>query len=175
LCFSTDNKTESINGFQLANLWSYYAENHSGLCLKFNKQKNLAQFDSKFKNFYPLKNNVKYINKINYFKFHTDYLNNEFIGIRNNKDSLFFEKLIVWDREQEYRLVCFSKNNYEYIPLNEILSEIILGQKMLIKPELIIKNKFPNIPITKMNYSRGSGVFEKLSADDNYWLESSEI
>ena len=175
LCFSTDNKTEKINGFQLANLWSYYAENHSGLCLKFSKQKTLKYFDSNFNIFYPLKKNVEYISKLNYFTFHTDYLNNEFKGINDNQNSLFFEKLNVWNREQEYRLVCFSKNKYEYIPINEILSEIILGQRFSKEHELIVKNKYPNIPISKMNYSRGSGIFDKLSINDNYWLESSEL
>jgi hypothetical protein len=165
LCFSKDNNEDSINGFQLANLWSYYAENHSGVCLKFNKSKTIEYFESNFKHCFPLKNDIEYKRQIGHFNFDTNYLNCAFLGIKENKKPLFFEKLIMWDREQEYRLVCFSKNEYEYLPINEILTEIILGQKTSKESELIIRNKFPKTPISKMNYSIGCGEFEKRSID----------
>jgi len=116
-CFSTSNSQSGIEGFQLANLWSYYAENHSGVCIAFDKKKVLSYFDENFSHLYPLRNIVEYKNKLDYFRYNTEYNQNEYKGIKDNKSTLFFEKLKAWDREQEYRLICFSKNKFEYIPV----------------------------------------------------------
>jgi len=174
-CFSTSNIHEEIEGFQLANLWSYYAGNHTGVCLKLYKDKIDSYFEENFKCYHPLKDSVEYRNKLSHFNYNTNYNKNEFKGIEENKSALFFEKLKVWDREQEYRLVCFSTNDYEYIPLEGVLSEIILGQKIIQRHELEIKNRFPLINIHKMNYFVGDGKFEKLELDHKFWKENAKV
>jgi hypothetical protein len=47
----------------------------------------------------------------------------------------------------------------------KIMPKLILGQKTSKESELIIRNKFPKTPISKMNYSIGCGEFEKRSID----------
>jgi len=174
-CFSTSNSQSGIEGFQLANLWSYYAENHSGVCIAFDKKKVLSYFDENFSHLYPLHNIVEYKNKLGHFKYNTKYNQNEYKGIEDNKSSLFFEKLKAWDREQEYRLICFSKNEFEYIPIQGILCEIILGQKATENNKLKIQTNFPNIKVSKMNYFSGAGKFEKIDVKDKFWKEFARI
>jgi len=174
-CFSIDNIKDNIKGYQLSNLWSYYAENHTGLCLKLNKDKVIQCFKDKFEYNTPLCGEVNYKDKISQAKYSSDYNSNHRLGIIDNKDSLFFEKLKVWDREQEYRIICFSTNDYEYITLDTILEEIILGQAGEEENGLIIKKGFPGLPISKMNYFIGDGVFEKIDFEDKRWRFNSQI
>lgn len=175
LCFSVNNIDDTIKGFQLANLWTYYSNNHSGLCLKFYKDKTLDLFNDTFKIHYPLEGAVDYKDIIDKANFSLDYMDNLFVGVEQNKASLFFQKLQVWDREQEYRLICFSKNEYEYIPLDGLICEIILGQKSSKETELLVKNKFANINLSKMNYFIGQGGFDKVDINDSLWKEQSRI
>lgn len=84
-------------------------------------------------------------------------------------------KSFSWGREQEYRLICFSKNEFEYIPIEEIVSEIILGQKATENNKLKIENNFPNIKVSKMNYFGRDGKFEKLDVKNEFWKEYAHI
>ena len=166
---------DNIKGYQLSNLWSYYSGNHSGVCLKLNKDKVLSYFENKFKLNTPLMDNVKYMDKINKAQYKVDYNTNNKLGILENKDALFFEKLKVWDREQEFRLICYSTNDYEYISLDGLLEEIIIGQKCKADNELIIKQNFPNLAISKMNYFVGDGNFEKIDINNFLWRFKSQV
>jgi hypothetical protein len=174
-CFSIDNSVDKIQGYQLSNLWSYYAENQTGLCLKLDKNKLIANFNDKYEYNTPLTGPVNYVDKISSAKYHHDYNSDHRFGIIKNKDSLFFEKLKVWDREQEYRIICFSTDDYEYISLDSILHEIILGQNCKKDYELIIKRHFPDLIISKMNYFIGDGIFEKIDIEDKLWRYKSQI
>ncbi|WP_068471925.1 DUF2971 domain-containing protein [Saccharicrinis aurantiacus] len=173
--FAIDNVEEGIMGYQLANLWTYYAENHQGICLKFEKEKLLNFFDNNFKILKPMHQEVKYQNMIPHVKFEDKYSDDYLLGVIDNKVSLFFSKLKVWDREQEYRLICFSKNKYEFIPIDGFLEEIIFGQQTNKETELLICNKFKNIKYSKMNYFAGDGKFEKMELDNLFWKHISQV
>ncbi|WP_299436623.1 DUF2971 domain-containing protein [uncultured Maribacter sp.] len=174
-CFSTSNEENKLKGYQLANLWSYYAENHTGICIVLNKEKVVNYFKENFKLFHPLCEQVDYKDRLSYCSYKIDYTNNEIKGVLDNKSTLFFEKLKSWDREQEYRLICFSKNEFEYIPLEGMIEEIILGQKISLENQEIIKGKNLSINISKMNYFGGDGKFEKIAIKSNFWKEMAEI
>lgn len=94
-CFS-ENNTSLL-------MWAYYANNHKGVCLKFN-----LDHDPSLK---------KHCYKVNY----TDQLTN-----LHNFD-VYFQKSTQWFHEQEWRIVCDTKQ--EFIPIHS-LDGIILGCRM---------------------------------------------
>lgn len=173
-CFSVDSEDSNLKGYQLSNMWTFYTKIHTGICLKLNKNKTLDCFYKLLKYNHPYSKEVDYKSKIDSIIHKLEYLT-DLDGIIENRDALFFQKLQVWDREQEFRLVCFSNNDYEYIPLIKNLEEIIFGQNVQDDSILMIKKMFPNTNISKMNYFKGDGVFEKVDIDDELWKIKNSI
>jgi hypothetical protein len=169
VCFSIDDSRNNVFGYQLANLWSYYTDKHTGICLKFNKSKLIDFFKSSFVSYFPLSDRVEYKNEIDKLEFDDSHLFDIFEEIKENQKPLFFQKLKSWSNEQEFRLVCFSLNEFEYIPLVGLLDEIILGQNSTLESEFFTKKNFPNVQISKMNYFIGQGGFEKVDIQDSLW------
>lgn len=112
-------------------LWANYADNHSGLCLQFNIEKDKRLFrDGDLR---P----IKYVSEPNRFTFnpHPNW---------DTLTKLFFQKTSDWDYEKEIRLVkVFTGRHYFH---KTALEKIILGYRC--QPEFIEKVK----EIVKANY-----------------------
>lgn len=94
-CFSENNRSLLM--------WAYYANNHKGVCLKFN-----LDHDPNLK---------KHCYKVNY----TDQLTD------SQYFDMYFQKSTQWFHEQEWRIVCDTTQ--EFIPIHS-LEGIILGCRM---------------------------------------------
>lgn len=109
-------------------MWAYYAMNYSGICIRFNapKDKILSQHCRK----------VQYTNH---------YI------IENSFDN-YFRKSIQWAHEQEWRIVCDTKEEYLSV---ETIDAIYLGIRMneVTKEELIEFGREHNLEVYKMAVS----------------------
>lgn len=94
-CFS-ENNTSLL-------MWAYYANNYSGVCIRFN-----AHSDDILS---------KHCQKVQY--------TNHYLS--DNSFNNYFRKSIEWSHEQEWRIVCETKD--EYIPTNSI-DAVFLGARM---------------------------------------------
>lgn len=162
ICFSLDDKMLSGNhlndiykrGYSKSRMWSQYANNHSGVCLVFNKNKlnNIINDYSQKDIFKFVHGPVKYVNRsivpdlINeqQYVINLDHLENvgrkQYVDDHLHKyfERLFFEKLEDWSNESEYRYVIFSNSKEElYFNFKDALSGIIFGDS--ISEENILK------------------------------------
>lgn len=149
--FSTDknveieNTTQLMNGYEFQKMWSFYGQNHEGICLEIDK--NLFSNENREK----IKEHKIINRKVNY-KFHQFfYLRTPLHGVSSEKypdhkspsstehwekfikdekevNERFFTKNIDWEGESEYRFLTFSNYSEDiYLSINKSLSKVILG------------------------------------------------
>ena len=134
-------------------LWSHYADNHKGMCLVFDVNKD----------------NIKGLYKVNYQK--------NFASINLTDDARTHEEILTlvttksieWKYENEYRQIFVEKNIlYEY-PGD--LVEIIFGCRTPIEDIKMVTNiavnKNPNILISKMHMDSARYSLAKATLGDN--------
>lgn len=159
-------------GYEHSRMWSQYGEDHRGICLVFNKGKLL---DAVFK-FCEMKQfvfhqDIRYVQKQIIFPTYEEIIQvktDDFIetaklyySIDRNVKKLLFTKDIDYERENEFRVAFYSKNDYEYIDLSS-LKVIIIGDRF---PDYLgcsiceVADEL-DIPVVKMNYYGG---FSRLS------------
>lgn len=109
-------------------MWAYYAQNYSGVCIRFD----------------PLKDNLLLDNcrKVQY--------TNHFIS--DGSLGNYFRKSIQWSHEQEWRIVC--ETDEEYLPVN-CIDAIYLGLRTQddIIEQFIKLGKMYNLEVYKMKLS----------------------
>jgi len=159
----TEDSRPSFWGYESSRMWSYYGDNHKGLCLELDK--------SEF-----LKENATIINKnlfqkIDYYEFdplnpiksrfvdHTkmvnmgkeQYLQNEFRF--EHLEHLYFTKNKEWESEHETRLVHFSKTEEnEYCSIENCIRNIYLGVDFHLSYLPSIKALCPGIDLSKLRF-----------------------
>jgi hypothetical protein len=98
-------------------LWSYYAEGHSGIAVRFNTNRNhLAAIPKNL----PVE--VKYANDFPVINYH-ESRTHEFLK------SIFGTKSIAWKHEEEWRLVLVEGSGYVHIP-PKMINGVILGMRI---------------------------------------------
>ena len=109
-------------------MWAYYANNYSGVCIRFNAINDAIL--------------SKHCRKVQY--------TNHYIS--DNGFSNYFRKSIQWSHEQEWRIVCDTEQ--EYIPVNSI-DAIYIGLRMRddIAQELMLLGEKKGLEVYKMNIS----------------------
>lgn len=161
ICFSQNHMSHF--GFELSQMWAYYADNHKGICLKLDRQAFLEENKGKI--------DVGLLRNINYAKLDLSipksrgfidyslmkdigrkkYLREEFRP--NHLEELYFTKNEEWEREREVRLVHFSSSRKdEYCSIRNSLKSIILGVDFHNSYIPSIKAVSPNIEIVKLEY-----------------------
>jgi hypothetical protein len=128
-------------GFTKARMWAQYAENHTGVCLVFDREELLTDVKKHFGNYPLLHGNVLYRNRdLIRGMDHHEYMLNidayESLGpkacvrshIQIHHRSLFFEKLNDWRDEAEWRAVLLTESQQSlYLPIKKSLVAVIHG------------------------------------------------
>jgi hypothetical protein len=148
-CCSRDNPQANENkldisfqsGFGHPRMWAQYAQNHTGVCIAFNKEKLHKAISITIDQETLFYGPVEYLNSASGPQnnaYHIQYIEDIYKkGISATVNSLlpkyskeyFFTKHLDWQDEWEYRWICFS-NKFDdlYIPIEDCIEEIIIGQ-----------------------------------------------
>lgn len=148
-CFSTDlgpltaNHMKDIyrRGYAKARMWAQYSENHTGVCLVFERSKLLTAIKKYFGQCVLLHGNVKYrdaqlVRGIEHREYMIDIDSYESLGpqayvqshIQRHYQALFFEKLSDWRDEAEWRVVILADTLESiYLPYEDSLVAVIHG------------------------------------------------
>lgn len=152
-CFSMDRVPLTGNhlvdvhnrGFCKPRMWAQYSEDHAGICLVFDQQKLLAQVKSQFgSNSLVIAGPIQYMDRnivrgLEDHEYMIDVDALEPLGkaayvnlhIRKHYGSLFFEKMLDWRDESEWRVVVFSNFESElYLRLEDSLVGIMFGENI---------------------------------------------
>lgn len=191
ICFSQDNSSlnysmlDSIyseyyagKGFSKPRMWAQYAQNHTGVCLVFEKEKILARFENEYNNILHFSDNVSYEKKIiltekdSLFKtLLSSELDNKSIEevalerVKKYNKLYYFYKHEDWKAENEFRLVIKPDNNKDhYINIDGLLEHIILGARFdmkIIESLKILYSKFENKPsLVPFSYKLNRYIFD---------------
>lgn len=171
-------------GFNRPRMWAQYAEKHSGVCICFNKENLLKQFETnkiiKQPYYYYDINYVDYIDYsktvktktefssyeyIEFIDMITDIIDNKFeveTKMRNCHYEYFFSKLSDWSDEKEMRILAFSDKTGEIeVDISNAIKYIVLGYKCEGKCRNQIEdccNRL-DIPVIKINYLNGNAQY----------------
>ncbi len=148
-CFSLDrppltgDHTRDIlnRGLAKPRMWAQYSENHTGVCLVFDKVKLLEAVKASFRSMLCLAGPVTYQNhyivrslKPHEFMIDVDLLETlgpkDYVGahLQQHHKALFFEKLLDWRDESEWRIVLLADTDSDlYVPIHESLIGVIHG------------------------------------------------
>ena len=135
LCFCNHDETEidlikKIPSWSHPALWAHYADNHSGMCLVFDKSSFL---DNIKENHHFFAEPIKYKQPIEIFNAFDKIADKDISSadefIEKYKDKIFFEKVLDWEKETEFRVVVKTMSDGDcYINFDErSLHSIVLG------------------------------------------------
>jgi hypothetical protein len=154
-------------------MWAQYAENHRGICLKFNGKKLndriQQELGQKYKIFYG---EVDYSNEGLLERFHVEL--SEFLEtdspsqllreyMIDNYEQLFFRKAKDRETEYEFRWVIYGENNSaEFVSVDGIVEEVLVGIDFpkAYEPSLIAVCKELDIPAGRMVWINGIPYLE---------------
>ncbi len=172
LCFAKDNLNLNeiefmTRGYLHPRMWAQYGGNHKGLCLMFDKSKLAKIIDDNLSQKGDIYQDAVRYGKFSINPFHVDYDELKTLGyekfikkhIKENFQELYFEKMLDWKDECEYRWVLISDENsdYEYVQYLDSLEAIILGVDFPPVYETIIEkySKKYNINVVRMDWYNG--------------------
>lgn len=173
LCFTKDNLDfngiDNISrGYLHPRMWAQYGGNHKGICLMFDKSKLGKIINDNLSPKGDIYHSAVKYGKFSINPFHVDYDELKTLGydkfiekhVKENYQELYFEKMLDWKDECEYRWVLISNENsdYEYIQYMDSLVAIILGVDFPPVYETIIESyskKF-NVNVVRMDWYNGN-------------------
>ena len=172
LCFSRDNNVfdRNINGsqlytdysgrgFALPRMWAQYANNNSGICLIFNKEKLSRIIRKQLGAMLIDCRNVKYQSQFEAYSFNKDtaeelanldatqpsdsgFIVQCYNFLKKNTQFTeynYFCKLTDWSGEIEYRYIAYNEHDIFVKEINSALVGIVLGERTSTTNEHIIK------------------------------------
>ena len=95
-------------------MWSYYANNHEGVCLEFD----ISRLDKENELNQSM---IKNLSRVHYSPIRADV---QYLAVGDTGLNFITSKADVWEHELEWRLIC--KTNEEYLPF-DCISGIYLG------------------------------------------------
>lgn len=169
ICFTRDDpklsKTTTnkilYRGFVYPRMWAQYANNHTGVCLVFDK----IILSSNIRRIYE--GSVKYTKRVGYINAFSldcemiDRLGSErFIKyhIKKYYKTLLFEKLQDWKSKLEYRWILVSPStNYEYFSVLGAIKGIVLGVDFPEKyvPQVVQCSREFKVPVIQLDWHNG--------------------
>lgn len=143
----------SIGIFSLAGnktnilLWSHYANSHKGFCVGFNKELLLNNIKEEW-----MKIKIPPIfNRITYQKEYPKIIPTPQINIKDFVEKPLFTKSIVWNYEEEFRVILLKSSSATFIINQNVVEEITLGSEIELdhREEIIalVKNNFAKAKI----------------------------
>lgn len=167
LCFSQDGKVTDIErlsrpycdkGFARPRMWAQYGQNHTGVCLVFNRQKVINSFNTTFSTETHFSNSISYAPFIELISENPEAQRldasdasktiEQIVSEKVDKyhDMYFFSKHGDWKEEHEFRLMVKPKENRDvFLDIDGLLECIILGARFdscLKQPIEILSNCF---------------------------------
>jgi hypothetical protein len=162
-----DDEEPFLRGYCRPRMWAHYADNHKGVCLKFNGDelnKIIQQsLSSKHRVF---QGTVKYDDYNSIGGFALNYSEIKKYGLKNalreyfykHYKDFFLHKSKDWKTEYEYRWIIHNnKNSAVYIPIEHAIEEVVVGvdfPKADEKPLIHICKKL-NIRASKLQWQNG--------------------
>lgn len=151
LCFSKDRNelsgdhTKDIykRGFCKPRMWAQYAENHTGMCLVFDSSALSKAINKKVATqFVAVKDSVKYMDRflVDKLEDNTYTINIDFLArygmeayarvhFKEFNKRLFFEKLLDWSHEDEFRWIVASDSSEPiFLDIGSSLIGIVFGE-----------------------------------------------
>jgi hypothetical protein len=161
LCFSKSYKSGKvlISGYKMPRMWAQYGQNHTGVCIEFDKKELVEKIKTSFNPvFYG---NVAYKSNFKLIDIETDklddkeYLKNFMV---KNRTQIFFTKHTDWLTEREFRFLYCGKNDY-VVHLRALIKGIYLGINFnkYYYPMIKYFNQGNNLSIFQM-YNSGMGL-----------------
>jgi len=173
----TENTSQIMSGYEFQKMWSFYGQNHEGICFEidlnsFNKENRETikeykiidrKVDYKFHQFSYLPTPKFGVNRdkcpehkpYSPTKFWKEFIENE-----KEVNERFFTKNIDWGGESEYRFLTFSNDSEDiYLSIKESLSKVILGlnfSKHLLPSVVAL---VPEEKIYQIQFSESDGRF----------------
>lgn len=136
----------SRRGFCKPRMWAQYGDNHRGVCLVFDRERLEKQIEAQLVGKYPiLLGPVKYIDRsiardvfeeqqytINVDVLERDGRDSYFrLHLQAHYESLFFEKMMDWRDEGEWRLLAFSASAEPlYLKFENALIGLVFGDEI---------------------------------------------
>ena len=128
LCFSKSYKfkNKTIYGYNQPRMWSQYSRNHEGFCFEFDLDLLISKIKASFPNDFVKFENVKY--KHVFEKLNHPQRRNISIEdfVKENYESIFFNKNINWKDEHEFRIIIFNTKDI-IIHIGDCIKAIYLG------------------------------------------------
>lgn len=129
LCFSKSfrYKNKTIFGYNQPRMWAQYSRNHEGFCFELDLYKLINKIKTSYPNDFIKYEDVKYnpiFKKLNH-PLRCDITIEDFV--KNNYESIFFNKHISWKDEHEFRIVLFNPEKMK-IHIGDCIKSIYLGE-----------------------------------------------
>lgn len=186
ICFSQDGNVPLIvdmclgKGYKKPRMWAQYANNSTGVCLAFNKENIIENFNNQYENIQHFSGNVSYGNQLTY-EYNHPYAETmlsselqtktieEIASLKINEyfELYYFSKHIDWQTENEFRLVIKPQNtgtSQNYLFIDGALEKIILGNNF---DEAII----PSVKILSSNFEHKPQIIPLVYNGNNYTLD----
>lgn len=171
LSFTIDKKDK--RAFEIDSLWGYYAEKGNGVCLAFDKQKIIKEFNNI--------NSFHRRGRIHYLRYFTNaiFLNakkkNEVVKeIEAKYEDIFFTKSSDWIKEDEYRLLAKNENSSPlYLNIKDALVAVILclplHNKIDDTYEYNLLRKLTSLPLLHYHTSLGNKNLTDIASGEMLW------
>ncbi|WP_432590471.1 DUF2971 domain-containing protein [Streptomyces sp. HD1123-B1] len=129
---------DALRGWAHLSLWAHYGAGHTGVCLRFDRDKLVKSFlEHAGPAAFAFHGPVRYLSSQDgpptrgidvgqVAEFGADAV--ALAYAEANKDLLFFRKHIDWDSEAEYRLVLLNQSTeFDYVDIRSALTGVVLG------------------------------------------------
>ncbi|MFF2216753.1 DUF2971 domain-containing protein [Streptomyces antibioticus] len=129
---------DALRGWAHLSLWAHYGGGHTGVCLRFDRDKLVESFlEHAGPAAFAFHGPVRYLSSQDapptrgidvgqVAEFGADAV--ALAYAEANKDSLFFRKHIDWDSEAEYRLILLNQSTeFDYVAIRPALTGVVLG------------------------------------------------
>ena len=176
LAFTIDtpgaDRSAFAQGWFRPRMWEQYAEDHQGVCLVFNKKHLIATLDRDLKSqlgHEPYHGPVSYSEEGSraFAKVDVDTLPNEQnqdfaeAYIEHHKDELFFQKVLDWQTEYEYRFVTTAPPEVPlYVDYGDSLCAVVVGERLphWQYASALKASRISEVPVALMNWRTGFPV-----------------
>lgn len=126
---SLTNDSEDVRGFAIDSLWGYYADKGNGVCLVFDRQKLLNEYNKSFRSTndgIPNDLSISYERDFSNLNFGDGTSQDELEAyVLDNLDQFFYKKDTCWQHEKELRLLVKSDSE-TYLHYGDSLIGVII-------------------------------------------------
>ncbi len=163
-------------GFLKPRMWDQYGDKYKGVCLAFSKQKILdnkgidIHSEIEYVDYYNLEQNIDTIDLNSLDRIGFDVYNK---NVQERVNGTFFKKHKDYKNENEFRILTYSKNNYEFLDIKDALTGIIIPFS-LINNEFIVEklrnysNEF-NVELLYLDWDKnGISILSEKYFQKNY-------